>query len=344
MRTEVRRFISALMISFATLSLFAPFAFAQSSDTSSGQSDTFGNFEVGLPGGSAFRKGQSIDQFIQGASNAPIKTLVNYMVTFAIGILVIIGVITIVIGGYLYMTAAGNASQVSSAKEMITSALIGIFIAFISVVILNTINPYLGSKAVEPTIPSPSGSPGAIINSSSDNSTSNGGNGAGSNSASGNSSGGGSNGSNTSGGTGDGSAGSTSGTSGNNNSSSSGSANGDNGSQDQGTTGSEGTNNGSTGTSSGPGGGSAQTTNNPPYVRVLVDNGQYYTAGPTGGNYKPATLEEVTALAKGTATGGENGIRVKVFQTDNGVNTNAISSLKNALSTEGFTSNQISGF
>lgn len=133
---------------------------------------TFGNFEVGLPGGSNFRKGQSIDQFIQGASNAPIKTLVNYLVTFAIGILVIIGVITIVIGGYLYMTAAGNASQVGSAKEMITSALIGIFIAFVSVVILNTINPYLGSKAVEPTIPSPSGSPGAIIDQSNSSNTS----------------------------------------------------------------------------------------------------------------------------------------------------------------------------
>ena len=112
---------------------------------------TFGCFEVGLPGSSTFKAGQEISSFTY-ESSSPIKDLINLFVTFATAILVIIGVITIVIGGYLYMTAAGNASQVASAKEMITAALIGIFIAFVSVVILNTVNPFLGSKAVEPSL------------------------------------------------------------------------------------------------------------------------------------------------------------------------------------------------
>ncbi|MEO6077269.1 MAG: hypothetical protein ABIP54_00605 [Candidatus Andersenbacteria bacterium] len=130
-------------------------------DSSSCSDSTFGCFEVGLPGSKTFSANQPISAFLD--SKTPIKNLVNLFVTFVTGILVIVGVITIVIGGYMYMTAGGNASQVSSAKEMITAALIGIFIAFISVVILNTINPFLGKDAAEPTLGSPNPS-SAIIN------------------------------------------------------------------------------------------------------------------------------------------------------------------------------------
>jgi len=125
-----------------------------------GSSSSFGKFEVGLPGDGPFSKNQSIDDFITSTQNAPIKTLVNLFVTFATVMLVIIGTITIVIGGYMYMTAGGNASQVTSAKDMIRAALIGIFIAFISVALLNTINPYLGSDAVEPSLAPQQGNTG----------------------------------------------------------------------------------------------------------------------------------------------------------------------------------------
>lgn len=135
------------------------------SGANTANSDPYGNFEVGLPGNTDFKK----DQPVSGAlySGTPIRDLINTAVTFALAILVIIGVITIVIGGYMYMTAAGNASQVQSAKEMIMSALLGIFIAFISVVLLNTINPFLGKNAVEPSLgPVGSGAPGGGTSSS----------------------------------------------------------------------------------------------------------------------------------------------------------------------------------
>ena len=120
---------------------------------------TYGCLEVGLPGNSDFSAGSKVDAIAYGGT--PIRDLVNLVVKFALAILVIIGVITIVIGGYMYMTAAGNASQVQTAKEWIMSALLGIFIAFISVVLLNTINPFLGKNAVEPSLgPVGSGAPG----------------------------------------------------------------------------------------------------------------------------------------------------------------------------------------
>ena len=139
--------------------LFGYSAQAQTSAPCPSSASALGCFEVGLPGSKTFAADQPVGAFLD--TKTPLKNLVNLIVTFALAILVIIGVITIVIGGYMYMTAAGNASQVQTAKEWIMSALLGIFIAFISVVLLNTINPFLGKNAVEPSLgPVGSGAPG----------------------------------------------------------------------------------------------------------------------------------------------------------------------------------------
>ena len=112
------------------------------------ENGTFGNLEVGLPGIPA---GKSIDELVKPGSK-PILTFINQAVTAVIAILVIIGLISITIGGYLYMTAAGNGGQVKTAKEWILAALVGIFLALASVIILTTINNYLGKDAQEPTL------------------------------------------------------------------------------------------------------------------------------------------------------------------------------------------------
>lgn len=110
------------------------------------QSGTFGEFEVGLPG----ITDKSIDNFIK--DDKPILKFIGIAVNVVIAALVIIGVISIVIGGYMYMTAGGNGAQVTAAKTWIQSALVGIFLSLISVVVLNTINRYLGSDAAEPVL------------------------------------------------------------------------------------------------------------------------------------------------------------------------------------------------
>ena len=108
------------------------------------EDSTFGCFEVGLPG---ISKDQPIDQFLSENEGRPILAFINLAVNAVIAVLVIIGLITIVIAGYIYMTAGGMGSQVTLAKQMIQAALVGIFLSLVSVIILNTINKYIGSEA-----------------------------------------------------------------------------------------------------------------------------------------------------------------------------------------------------
>ena len=49
----------------------------------------------------------------------------------------------IIWGGMEYLTSAGNQSRMSSGKEKIESAVIGLFIILISYLVLQTINPQL---------------------------------------------------------------------------------------------------------------------------------------------------------------------------------------------------------
>lgn len=137
------------------------FAFAESSSPCPSDSK-FGCFEVGLPGNEKLAAGSPIERFLD--SPKPIVDFINVAVNVVIAVLVIIGVISITIGGYLYMTAGGDAGQVKTAKEMILAAIVGIFLSLISVVILNTINKYLGSAAQEPQLGGISPAPGTGAN------------------------------------------------------------------------------------------------------------------------------------------------------------------------------------
>lgn len=49
----------------------------------------------------------------------------------------------IVIGGYMYLTSAGNTSQTGKAKEVITDSIVAIILALVSWLLLYTINPDL---------------------------------------------------------------------------------------------------------------------------------------------------------------------------------------------------------
>ncbi len=145
----MRVFTYIIFLSFFAV-LFMPntqFVFAQTS----GGSD-WGNFEVGIPGGA--EQGSAI------TSGGGFKGFIGALATFITGLIIVIGVIVIIIAGYIYMTARGDASQVQKAKTMILSALAGIVLAVAAVVILETINTQLGTAAEEPTlsIPPASGS------------------------------------------------------------------------------------------------------------------------------------------------------------------------------------------
>ena len=60
---------------------------------------------------------------------------------FLLSIVGIVAVMMLIIGGMKYITAAGNASIISDAKDTITNALFGLLLALLSWVIVSTINP-----------------------------------------------------------------------------------------------------------------------------------------------------------------------------------------------------------
>jgi len=62
---------------------------------------------------------------------------------YAVGVAGILAVVMIIISGAQYIVSGGNSEQMGSAKKRIGGALIGLFIAYASYFILNTINPAL---------------------------------------------------------------------------------------------------------------------------------------------------------------------------------------------------------
>lgn len=62
---------------------------------------------------------------------------------FLISIVGVVAGVFILVGGFQYVTAGGDAARVTSAKQRISSALIGFVLALSSFVLLNTINPQL---------------------------------------------------------------------------------------------------------------------------------------------------------------------------------------------------------
>ena len=64
---------------------------------------------------------------------------------YGVGLAVILAVIMIMLGGFMWLMSAGSPDKVGRAKEYITGALTGMFLALFSFLILYTINPRLVS-------------------------------------------------------------------------------------------------------------------------------------------------------------------------------------------------------
>lgn len=72
-----------------------------------------------------------------------IAVCVQQIYVLALGLGSIVALLMIVLAGYRYMTAAGNAQQVENAKEAFASAFIGLIVIFVAFILLYLINPDL---------------------------------------------------------------------------------------------------------------------------------------------------------------------------------------------------------
>ncbi|EKD76028.1 MAG: hypothetical protein ACD_43C00246G0001, partial [uncultured bacterium] len=86
----------------------------------------------------------SLEQPFGGTSSVTnIGEYIQLVYEFAVGLISIIAVVLIMIGGVRWIIAAGNESAIGEAREMITSAVLGLVIALLSYTILVFISPEL---------------------------------------------------------------------------------------------------------------------------------------------------------------------------------------------------------
>jgi len=78
------------------------------------------------------------------------KAYVTAIYNLFIGVVGILAVIMIMLGGFRWLLAAGNAQRIGGAKTMIISAVIGMVLALASYSILNFINPDIWKLKLEP--------------------------------------------------------------------------------------------------------------------------------------------------------------------------------------------------
>jgi hypothetical protein len=93
--------------------------------------------QVGIPG-SDFRAGEVLG--ITG------RSFIDYLVAFyqwAVGAIAILAVVMIMVAGFQWMAAAGNAAVIGKAKNRISNSLVGLLLAVGAYSLLNFINPSL---------------------------------------------------------------------------------------------------------------------------------------------------------------------------------------------------------
>lgn len=85
--------------------------------------------------------------FTANTSAPDFNTFISSVYSFMIAIVGICALFMITLGGYMYVTSAGNATMAGKAKSIITDAIIGLILALLAYLIFNTINPALVNPA-----------------------------------------------------------------------------------------------------------------------------------------------------------------------------------------------------
>lgn len=135
-----------LLAAVGAVITFAPlFLKAAATDCESSQ---FGCFEISIPG-TSISTSTTIDSFV-APNQTPFLTYARFFANVLIALTVAVGIIMIVAGGFVYMTAGGSGERISKSKTIIGTALLGIALALTAFIILNTISPQFAADVKEP--------------------------------------------------------------------------------------------------------------------------------------------------------------------------------------------------
>lgn len=99
------------------------------------------NPEVLIPGMEKNASGTAAETIKVDGGGEAIRKYISNFYKFAIGLTGILATIMFAIGGLIWLTSGGSATQVGKAKQLILGSLTGLVLALCSYMILNTINP-----------------------------------------------------------------------------------------------------------------------------------------------------------------------------------------------------------
>lgn len=86
---------------------------------------------------------EGIPGFFDAGETVSFPDYIMAIYKFGLWTIGLCAMIMIMIGGYMYLTSAGNTASTGKAKEVITDAIIGLILALISFLLLYIINPDL---------------------------------------------------------------------------------------------------------------------------------------------------------------------------------------------------------
>ncbi len=127
-----------LFLAAALVAVCLTAALPAAAQTGSGVSSSDIHLEIPLP--------SPVENGVSGAASSAVRGLADYIsrvYVFMIGIVGMVAAIMMIVGGFQYITSAGNTGKMSAAKKRIADAFIGLVLALGSYVILNTLNPQL---------------------------------------------------------------------------------------------------------------------------------------------------------------------------------------------------------
>ncbi len=82
-----------------------------------------------------------------GLPTGSIYQIISSTLSWLLAILGFIAVIGFVISGILYLTAAGNESQIEKAKSAMTYSIVGVIVALMGYVVIQAVNAWLGTSS-----------------------------------------------------------------------------------------------------------------------------------------------------------------------------------------------------
>lgn len=77
--------------------------------------------------------------------DADVASILNAILDWGLGILLVLGVLAFVVAGILYITAGGDEDRIKTAKSVMVFAIIGIVVGLLGMIVVNTIQGLLAA-------------------------------------------------------------------------------------------------------------------------------------------------------------------------------------------------------